>query len=298
MKHVFQLSVFSVFFVFNLSFGKSPYKAPDGFSFIPAGSMTSNEITSSYMSMLMARHEVTNKEYRTFLNDLKTQNRNNDYLVALPDSSKWDLPGTDMQSFADHYFSHPAYDEYPVVNITAEGALLYCQWLGEKLALKHSNDQFKKMRLPLESEWIYAATAGHERVVYSWGSSRLKNEKGAYMANFKVIGDEFIRTNGDKLEVAGDAYVSYSLDNNFVTAPTSSYYPNSYNLYNMCGNVSELVVRISDRIEGADPEINFLAIGGSWNSTGYDIRITSVVEFLEANPFTGFRPVVTWKVES
>ncbi|MBL7899751.1 MAG: SUMF1/EgtB/PvdO family nonheme iron enzyme [Crocinitomicaceae bacterium] len=295
MKQVF---LSSVFLVFNLSFGKSPYKAPEGFSFIPAGSMTSNEITTSYMSMFMASHEVTNKEYRAFLADLKLQNRTEDYVAALPDSTKWNLPGTSMQPFADYYFSHPAYDDYPVVNITPEGAILYCQWLGEKLAIKYSNSQFKQMRLPLESEWIYAATGGHERVVYSWGSSRLKNEKGAYMANFKVIGDEFIRTNGEELEVVGDAYASYYLDNNFVTAPSASYYPNSYDLYNMCGNVSELVVRKSEAAGSTVAEINYMAIGGNWNSTGYDIRISSVVEFLEANPFTGFRPVVTWNAES
>lgn len=296
MKHIFFF--IAIVSSINFSFAKSPYKAPEGFSFIPSGSMTNNEITFSCMSMLMASHEVTNQEYRDFLADLKLQNRNEEYLAALPDTSKWNLPGSSMQSFADYYFSHPAYDDYPVVNITSEGALLYCQWLGEKLAVKYADERFKQMRLPLESEWIYAATAGHNRVVYSWGSSRLKNEKGDYMANFKVIGDEFIRTNGNELEVVGDAYASYYLDNNFVTAPSSSYYPNSFELYNMCGNVSELVVKKSEEIEIQDSKTIFLAIGGNWNSTGYDIRINSVVEFLEANPFTGFRPVVTWKIES
>ena len=29
----------------------------------------------------------------------------------------------------EHYFSHPAYDNYPVVAISREGAELYCKWL-------------------------------------------------------------------------------------------------------------------------------------------------------------------------
>jgi hypothetical protein len=52
------------------------------------------------------------------------------------------------------YHSHPGYDLYPAVNISAEAANLYCAWLTEKYNEK-PNGKFKKVtfRIPTEKEW-------------------------------------------------------------------------------------------------------------------------------------------------
>jgi formylglycine-generating enzyme required for sulfatase activity len=66
-----------------------------------------------------------------------------------------------------------------------------------------------------------------------------------------------------------------------LTAPAESYSPNGYGLYNMNGNVAEM---ISD---------GDFAVGGSWNSPGYDIRNQSIKKFKGAHPTVGFRIVAT-----
>jgi hypothetical protein len=47
----------------------------------------------------------------------------------------------------------------------------------------------------------------------------------------------------------------------------------------MNGNVAEML---------SEPDI---AAGGSWASTGYDIRNESIMAFKDASPYVGFRPI-------
>ncbi|MBK6527730.1 MAG: SUMF1/EgtB/PvdO family nonheme iron enzyme [Crocinitomicaceae bacterium] len=82
----------------------------------------------------MADHEVTNGEYLKFLRDLASQNRMEDLKTAMPNTTTWNLPETYLNPYMEYYLRHPAYADFPVVNISAEGAKLYCIWLGEKLS--------------------------------------------------------------------------------------------------------------------------------------------------------------------
>ena len=80
-----------------------------------------------------------------------------------------------------------------------------------------------------------------------------------------------------KLEVVKDVFVSHT--NYQSTLPVFSFFPNDFDLYNMSGNVAEMI---------ADKNV---AMGGSWNSTGFDIRIESEMPLNEFSCEIGFRPI-------
>jgi hypothetical protein len=113
------------------------------------------------------------------------------------------------------------------------------------------------------------------------------------MCNYRPVGDERIKavadTSMDKYGVMntfevvknkiGDSYIglSYIDDGGTYTVPVTAYDPNGYGLYNMSGNVAEMVSEKG------------IARGGSWGSTGYDVRIASKIEFEELSCEVGFR---------
>lgn len=113
----------------------------------------------------------------------------------------------------------------PVVNVDEEDVKSYLSWL--------SSATGQQFRLPTEAEWEYAARAG-SRTIYSWG-----NSVGFNRANCAGCGSQWDRSG---------------------TAPVGSFSPNAWGLYDMHGNVEELVG-------------NGLARrGGSWRSGPTGLR--------------------------
>lgn len=260
----------------SLILGFSGNNEKDDFSdfvYIPQGSTDINGLSYSTDAFWISEHEVTNYEYRLFLHYLKDKGRSEEYEICKVDGQKWTAYDPGLKPFEEYYSSHPSYNDYPVLNISYEAAELYCKWLTEM-----SEDKNQVYRLPTKIEWIYAAKGGYHPAKYSWGGESLRNKKGELMCNFRRIGDEFIHTDSENnLSVIPD---NKNADHSSaITSPVESYWPNEYGLYNTCGNAAEMI-----KAKG-------IAMGGSWNSTGYDVRLTSEAKYNGPNPFTGFRPV-------
>lgn len=255
--------------------------------FVPSGTTSYDSTTYSCQAFFMSDHEVTNFEYRQFLNHLKENNRKEDLKMCLPDSAGWNiLKYAHNDPMVQLYHSHPAYDEYPVVNITKEAANLYCEYVTEQFRLLYGEQFINDVRLPSKLEWMYAAKGGFERSYYPWGTPWTRDDKGCFQANYSPIGDsQIIRDdNGIYCVEEGSSPRMYA-DGGFYTVSVKSYSPNNYGLFNMSGNVAEMV---SD---------GSIAMGGHWYSTGGEIKVTSEEEYDKPSPFVGFRPVMSYIVK-
>jgi formylglycine-generating enzyme required for sulfatase activity len=261
-------------------------KTLEGFcEFIPSWNSVVEGDTTSVQSFYMSSSEITNFQYQEFLDDLLRKGELEKYNIAKVDSTGWTRDNNliYLEPMQNYYHKHPAYDNYPVVNVSKAGAELFCDWLTQKYDSLSNGEMKLKFRLPLRSEWIRAASGNLLGATYSWGGPYLRNDKGCMLANFLRMGSENISRNPEtgEMEVIRTSYSS-SFDHTDITAPTKSYLPNDYGLYNMNGNVSEMI---------ADGDF---AVGGDWYSPGFDIRNQSIKEFKRPEPTVGFRVVTTF----
>jgi len=237
--------------------------------------------------LYVCKYEVSNLEYRMFLTYMKTKNAMlaEDYKI---DSAKWTEKSNYSEPMVKYYHVHAAYNNYPVVNITLEGAKAYCEWLTDQ----YNSDEkrkFKKVRfyIPAEEEWMNVANAGNKNKMYPWDAYYLRNKSGQFLCNFRHVGDEFISYDAEKKEymIISEAKIAGSLsDKAMYTAPVNSFEATApYGIHNMSGNVAEMVTEKG------------IAKGGSFNSPGFDVRIQSRMNYTGASPEVGFR--VFMKIE-
>jgi formylglycine-generating enzyme required for sulfatase activity len=217
-----------------------------------------------------------------------------------PDTLVWirDYTFSYNEPLTEKYFSHVAYDSYPVVGVTWAQAKAFCHWRTKQMndfqeSIK--NPGVMDYRLPTEVEWEYAARGGHQMTLYPWGSYYTRNSEGSFVANFKPM-----RGN----------YVSDS-QYNITTTKVANFIPNSYGLYDMAGNVAEWTSNAYDEsgyeyISDFSPDFQYDAKpgdppamkrkvirGGSWKDIAYYMQVsTRSFEYQDsAKSYIGFRCV-------
>ena len=208
-----------------------------------------------------------------------------------PDTTVWikDFNYSYNEPMHNDYFSHPAYQDYPVVGISWKQAVAFCNW---RTHYKNSYQKEKNkplvnnFRLPTEAEWEYAARGGIPAGTYPWGSPYLLNDRGCFLANFKPL--------------RGD----YASDQAVYAVEAKSFLPNDYNLYNMSGNVAEWTESSYDPgayeyVSSLNPNMSLndekrkVVRGGSWKDVAYFLRVSSRdYEYQDtARSYIGFRTV-------
>jgi gliding motility-associated lipoprotein GldK len=219
-----------------------------------------------------------------------------------PDTLVWvrDFAYSYNEPMARNYFSHPAYDDYPVVGVDWHQANAFSQWrtnLWNKYnAGQKGVYQSEDYRLPSEHEWEYAARGGKDMAPYPWGGYYVRNGKGCLIANFKP------------------GRGNYPEDGGFYTVKADAYFPNDYGLYNMAGNVSEwtssayyenaysflsdLNPTITQRADDNANKIDKRKVvrGGSWKDVYYFLQTgTRDFEYQDTTKaHIGFRNVLTF----
>ena len=214
-----------------------------------------------------------------------------DNLEIYPDTTVWikDFNYSYNEPMHNDYFSHPAYQDYPVVGVSWDQAVAFCVW---RTSYKNSYQKASNkplvnyFRLPTEAEWEYAARGGIPSGIYPWGSPYLLNDRGCFLANFKPL--------------RGD----YSSDQAMYTVEAKSYLANDYNLYNMAGNVAEWTGSSYDPgayeyVSSLNPNLSLsnekrkVVRGGSWKDVAYFLRVSSRdYEYKDTSrSYIGFRTV-------
>jgi len=210
--------------------------------------------------------EVTNEMYELFLTDLLKQKRFDELDIARSNEVNWRayLP-VDKKDLTDEElfpYGFPDDSDFPIVNITHDAAKLYCSWLTTVYnGMDHKKKKLKNVvfRLPTEREWEYLAQGGKIDFIYPWGGSYMRNSRGCYLANIKTgtsVEKDMDSTNCESVNLSDS-------DGAYFLVGTKSYFPNAYGLYNMSGNVSEIV------------STSGVVKGGSWNTSPEKAKIKS-----------------------
>ncbi|GAA4301139.1 SUMF1/EgtB/PvdO family nonheme iron enzyme [Compostibacter hankyongensis] len=219
-------------------------------------------------------------------------------VAIYPDTLCWirDFSYSYNDPMAKMYFSHPAFDNYPVVGVNWKQASAFCQWrtrLWNDYRASKKQPSAGEFRLPTEAEWEYAARGGREQVPYPWGTPYLRNKKGCLLANFKP-------GRGD-----------YTEDGALYPVRADAYWPNDWGLYNVSGNVAEwtssayyedgysFAMDFSPDIQvnaadSAAPRMKRKVVrGGSWKDIGYFLQTgTRSYEYQDTSKsYIGFRCV-------
>ena len=216
-----------------------------------------------------------------------------------PDTLAWmhDYAYSFNEPYTNDYYSHTAYDDYPVVGVSWKQAVAFTKWRTQEMNkfLRANKQQgTPDFRLPTESEWEYAARGGQDLSPYPWGGPYTRNNKGCFLANFKPLRGNYVADGGLK------------------TVKVASYNPNGYGLYDMSGNVAEWTSNAFDESafsyahdmnsdyhynanEDDHPVLKRKVIrGGSWKDIAYFIQnSTRTYEYQDtAKCYIGFRCAV------
>lgn len=221
----------------------------------------------------------------------------NTYIVNIyPDTTCWvnDFQNAYNEPYMRLYFSHPSYNDYPVVGVSWEQANAFCAWRTQYLlkGMTGAARQIQRYRLPTEVEWEFAAR-GTEAGRYPWEGSESQSDDGCYYANFKPERGNYTR------------------DGNIITSRVASYSANSNGLYDMAGNVAEWTSTVYTEagvlsMNDLNPELTYNAAkedpyrmkkkvvrGGSWKDVAENVRsdMRSYEYQNESRSYIGFRCV-------
>lgn len=232
--------------------------------------------------------EVSNLDYREFLNALKQEGKLDVFDKYNIDSTAWlTIYGNYGIGLSRDYHTLPKYDDFPVVNITHEAAEAYCEWLTE--LYNSGNHGYKhmfkkvKVRLPKKEEWLKAAKSLDSTRIYTWTGNGCVNRKGRHLANYRAFDKEF-KIEGDSMLYKNSGALGGIEDVILLTVPVESYFPNEFGLYNMCGNVAEMLDETG------------VTIGGCYLTDERYMRLDSELDcspgWTYGRPFIGFRPIM------
>jgi formylglycine-generating enzyme required for sulfatase activity len=261
-----------ILFLFLLLFSSSsPAQKAEPVT-IPPGTIQVNDTLFADITEVANMHW---REYLYFLQDTESPELNK----AFPDTLVWDDSLISLNGMVRYYFRHPSFNEYPVVGVSYEQAIAFCKWrtfmanFGLYVREKKIRDWRAHLedsipihfyyRLPTKKEWeqIAAGNKVPDNYPFGYDSTYLKSKK-KYVPVFNCVYDNSSNPGGS-----------------FYSAPIQSFFPNSTGIYNMIGNVAEMVSEMG------------LAKGGSFAHSLDDCKIKLDQSYSRPEKWLGFRCV-------
>lgn len=224
--------------------------------------------------------EIRNIDYREYLFWLGKHfgKDSREYLSALPDTTVWQSENNYYDPLIELYLRHPAYNNYPVVGVSYQQAVDYCNWRSDRVNeikyfrknnLKYDESKlpenipvYLKYRLPTREEWELVSAAD-----YSRKTSREMNRRRNHNNSRYNFADQLIECQTNKYH------------NIHLTVPVRSFWSNVYGIYDIFGNVAEMIAE-----EG-------VAKGGSWYHKLSEIDPEEDFSYHKPEKWLGFRCV-------
>jgi len=213
--------------------------------------------TVTVNSFYIGKYEVTVKEYLDFVFETRSN------------QPVWYDERSDIKtSVSTNYaqFGSGSAETYPILGISWNNAVAYCEWLSKKTS--------KHFRLPTEAEWEYAARGGRFSNSYEFSGSNDPDEVAWYWNNAENTAH-----------------------------PVGEKKPNELGIFDMSGNVWEWCndwynakyysLSPQNNPQGDSTGTSKVIRGGSWFSVGDAINTTSRDSYNPSNRFInyGFRVV-------
>lgn len=246
--------------------------------------------------------EISNidwKEYNYWLAEVYGKD-SEIYEAALPDTSVWIGEQLLENPSISHYYQHPSFDSYPVVGVTHAQVVKYCNWRTDRVAeniliqkgildpkeISALSDPFSLatypdysnkihlpiFRLPTEDEWEQIAAGGLDPSHYPNGfDAQQIKKKQQNKSLYNVVIPESNSASTPRKDIK-------------ITAPTLSYLPNNYKIYNVIGNVAEMV------------EEQGVCKGGSFIHYIDECSIENKIIYAKPEKWLGFRCVAYYKI--
>lgn len=263
MYRLTALSFFIISLLPIISF--NPYKVT------PPGTTRFND------SLFVDIAEISNldwKEYSYWLKNMYGDN-SKEYKSCFPDSTVW-LTSI-YEQVAKSYFKHPAYLEFPIVGITYEQAVAYCEWrsiqVNYMLYLKQNKLDYRpradtvgivqiyKYRLLTKEEW---------EAIAALGFSPKTKKKIASKRNYNPNVYNLIYPKHEGM------YASNAV-NLHATAEVKSLWENAIGCYHIFGNVAEMTNKKG------------IAKGGAWLHNVNDVFVDKDFYYKGAQNWVGIR---------
>jgi formylglycine-generating enzyme required for sulfatase activity len=203
-------------------------------------------------NLFIDQTEIRNIDYMEFLY-WTNKHEPAEYKSMLPDTTVWRAADVYNEPYVEYYLRHPAYRDYPVVGISYGQAVEYCKWRSDRVnefiyirehKIKEYNadsiyphPEVMRFRLPTNEEWEYAAAAGLNAEQYPYGYESLVDKNGKPVSNTKEYANLYSHTTRVSIRHMG----GFHEDVGDLLSPATAFRSNKYGIYNMTGNVSEIV---------------------------------------------------------